>query len=70
VQTEGHEYSLANHVPVRETAFVPTHVGCSGVRGWFVSEHFMTGCAGRKPGGGAEAPPHRLGGSGGWVGES
>ncbi len=60
VQAERHKYSLANDVQVRKPAFVPAHVGCSGGRGWFVSGRFEKGCAGRKPGGRAEAPPHRL----------
>jgi hypothetical protein len=50
VEAEGHEYSLANQIPVRKAAFVPAHVGCSGGRGWIVSGGFEKGCAGRKPG--------------------
>jgi hypothetical protein len=75
VQTEGYEYSFAHDIKVRKAAFVPAHFGSSSGGGWFVSESFEEVCAGRKPGGRAEAPPHRLVEVGGlvevgWVGES
>ena len=60
-QAEGYEYSLADDVPMREAPFVPAHFGCSGQRGAIVSQDFVKSCAGRKPGGRAEAPPHRVG---------
>ena len=60
VQTEGHEHSLADDVEMRKAAVVPAHIGVSGGRESIVSRNFVIVCAGRKPGGRAEALPHRL----------
>jgi hypothetical protein len=55
VQPERHEDSFAHDIKMWEAAFVPTHVGCSAAEGG--SSRGI--CAGRKPDGRAEAPPHQ-----------
>ncbi len=55
VKAEGYEYSFADDVPMRKAPVIPGHVDISSARGEFVSEDFGTACAGRKPGGRAEA---------------
>jgi hypothetical protein len=58
VQTECYEHSFAANIPMRETPVVPAHVAFSSGRVGIVSEKFVTGCAGRKPGGRPEGLPH------------
>jgi hypothetical protein len=64
VQSEGHEHSFANDIPMRKAPIISAHIGFSGHRVFIVSGSFVIVCAGRKPGGRAEAPPHLVGGSG------
>jgi hypothetical protein len=66
VQPECHEHLPADDVPMREAAVVPAHFGCSAGKGGIVSRSLVIGCAGRKPGGRAEAPPHSAGVGEGW----
>ena len=63
MQTECHEHSFANNVKVRKAPIVPAHVDFSGGRELIFSGDFVMVCAGRKPGGRAEALPHCLVGS-------
>jgi hypothetical protein len=58
MQTKRNEHSLANYVPMRKTPVIPAHVDLSSGRGLIVSGNFGITCAGRKPGGRAEALPH------------
>jgi hypothetical protein len=58
VQTERHEYALADDVAMRKTAVIPAHICFSSGRELIVSENFVIVCAGRKPGGRAKALPH------------
>ena len=64
VQAEGHEHSLANDIPMRKAPVIPAHVDLSSGRGLIFSGNCVMVCAGRKPGGRAEALHHGLVGDG------
>jgi hypothetical protein len=68
VQTESHEHTFSNDVPVRKTPVAPAHMGISTGRNCIVSGDSVTACAGRRPRGRSEAltPLSRLVGLG-WV---
>jgi hypothetical protein len=57
VQAEGHEYSFADDIPMRESPLIPAHVVCSSGGGAIVSRDFVSGCTGRSPAAGPKPCP-------------